>query len=413
MNRKIMNGIFLFAGLTVLAVLVFFVDDFSGMKEQQRIYVLFDNVQALTEGSLVYYNGVNCGSVSQISFYGKKVKVCLSFKKKVNLTEDIKVSIKTGGLVGEKYVDVISRSDQNSRTLKNGEVINGLESYSFDTLIVSVNRLSEEMKYTFERLNNLIDRNTDEVDRIFGNIDRTTGKASDFMDNLNSNMESMSQELERVLKTVGDEVNGMSPEFKKTLRNMNGLLEKFTGVIEVIEGKKDKIGVSIDNIQDITDNIRVTSDKINRVVNSEENELIEIIDSFNHFKSSSEYSFTYSDKDDRLYSGISVLFTNPDDKFFSLGVKRIGFDSLFNLEIGRRINRRGMFVYGGVLDDTPGLGIGHIINDGKVFLYNSDINENDFNLKLFYKMKKGFGIGFEFLDVFDKKDFELYLKSDL
>lgn len=409
MNKTFLNGIFVFVALVVLAYLIFFVDDFSKIKEKKYIYVLFDNVNALSDGALIYYNGVNCGSVNGIEFFDRKVKVRLSFKRKVPLNENIKITIKTGGLVGEKYIDIISSPEESGRLLKSGETITGGESITFDSLMVSLNKLSEEMGYSFKKFNNVLDNNEQNINNIFKNLNSTTDQSADFFKNMNVKMKDVSQELNELLKKLNSDFDG--PEIRDSLKNLKSTLESMNKVLSVVEKKKDKIGKSIDDISHITSNVKNTTDKINSILDNDKKGVIGMIDSFGNYDIESNYRVSYSKDNSKVYSDFSMDFVKKRNNFINIGVERIGYDNDFNLIMGKFY--KNSYFFGGVLDSRPGLGFGLKRDAYNIELYNNDINEDLYNIKFDYTGNKTINFGIEYIDLLDQKDFQFSIVTDL
>jgi len=71
-----------------------------------EIYGIFSNVGGLKVGSSVEIAGVNVGRVKTIALENYQANVVLNLPKGLKIQEDAIVSIKTKGLIGEKYVEI-------------------------------------------------------------------------------------------------------------------------------------------------------------------------------------------------------------------------------------------------------------------------------------------------------------------
>ncbi|MCK9225004.1 MAG: MlaD family protein, partial [Candidatus Muirbacterium halophilum] len=383
----------------------------AAIREVNYIYVLFDNVDALADGSLIYFNGVNCGSVKGIEFYDRKIRVKLSFKKKVPLTEDIAVSIKTGGLIGEKYVDIVSRPDKSGKILKKGETIFGKESYSIDRLLISVSKLSEEMKYLVQNMNSVMDNNKKNIDSIFKNFESASSKTDIIAGNLNKRIDSIGIELENTIKTFNKDFEKISPEIVKSLKEAQNALKNVSSVFENISDKKGSISKSIDNVQDISDNIKFASEKVRKLMEDDQNSFVSMIEGFNGMEINTVYDFVYSHEKDRFFSDLNILFYKNEKGFFEIGVDHIGFDNDFNLVLGKRNGYN--VIYGGIFDSRPGLGFGREFYRSKIKILNKDINKDNFNIEFNFDINNKNGLGIEYIDILDKKEFEFSIKTNI
>jgi len=70
------------------------------------IYAVFSNTGGLKDGAEVQIAGVNIGRVKQITLQEYQAKVKLQIDSGVEIQEDAIASIKTKGLVGEKFIEI-------------------------------------------------------------------------------------------------------------------------------------------------------------------------------------------------------------------------------------------------------------------------------------------------------------------
>ena len=110
-------GLFMVAGMVSLIVLALNVSGltFSSAKESYTIYASFENIGGLTERSKVTVAGVAVGRVVGISldkdaFAGiVEMEIDADFNE---FTTDTTAAILTAGLLGEKYIGLISGADE-------------------------------------------------------------------------------------------------------------------------------------------------------------------------------------------------------------------------------------------------------------------------------------------------------------
>lgn len=100
-------GIFLIGGLLCLGYLSVKLGDVSlfGTK-QYKIKAKFTNIAGLKEGAQVEIAGVNVGKVSKISLNDYQAIVDLLINPDVRIQEDAIASIRTQGIIGDKYVKI-------------------------------------------------------------------------------------------------------------------------------------------------------------------------------------------------------------------------------------------------------------------------------------------------------------------
>ncbi len=71
------------------------------------VHALFSNVGGLSPGAPVEIAGVQIGRVKEITLDDYDAKVLMIMNEDVELQEDVIASIKTNGLFGEKFVEIV------------------------------------------------------------------------------------------------------------------------------------------------------------------------------------------------------------------------------------------------------------------------------------------------------------------
>lgn len=92
------------------------------------VYAKFQSVSGLTKGAKVEISGVQIGSVDEISLEPKRsvAVIRMKIKKGLALSEDAIASIKTSGLIGDKYIRISPGGSDN--ILKPGDTLTETES---------------------------------------------------------------------------------------------------------------------------------------------------------------------------------------------------------------------------------------------------------------------------------------------
>jgi phospholipid/cholesterol/gamma-HCH transport system substrate-binding protein len=100
-------GLFIIAGVICLGYLSIKLGKMEIVGERgYEIYGVFTNVGGLKAGSSVEIAGVNVGRVRRITLNHYQARVVLNLPENVKLQEDAIVSIRTKGLIGEKYIEI-------------------------------------------------------------------------------------------------------------------------------------------------------------------------------------------------------------------------------------------------------------------------------------------------------------------
>ncbi|PKN68108.1 MAG: outer membrane lipid asymmetry maintenance protein MlaD [Deltaproteobacteria bacterium HGW-Deltaproteobacteria-15] len=100
-------GLFLIAGIVCLGYLSIRLGRMELLgTEGYEVYGLFSNTGGLKSGSAVAIAGVQVGRVKEITLQDYQARVVMSLPTRVKVQEDSIASIKTRGLIGEKYVEI-------------------------------------------------------------------------------------------------------------------------------------------------------------------------------------------------------------------------------------------------------------------------------------------------------------------
>lgn len=128
-KRNFYVGIFVIITMVCAGYLLIVVGDFSRFfKNRYTVHGYFSSVSGLKEGAGVELAGVKIGHVSTISIDTRHLvaKVTFDIDKNITISEDSIASIKTAGIIGEKYIDILPGG--SDMMLEHGDEIENTES---------------------------------------------------------------------------------------------------------------------------------------------------------------------------------------------------------------------------------------------------------------------------------------------
>jgi phospholipid/cholesterol/gamma-HCH transport system substrate-binding protein len=100
-------GLFLIAGIICLGYLSIKLGKMEVLgSEGYDLYGLFSNSGGLKMGSSVAIAGVEVGRVKSVSLDDYQAKVVVNIRESIKIQEDAIASIRTRGLIGEKFVEI-------------------------------------------------------------------------------------------------------------------------------------------------------------------------------------------------------------------------------------------------------------------------------------------------------------------
>lgn len=122
-------GIFMFIGIVCIVYLTVNLGDIHLLgTNHYELSARFQSVSGLKTGASVEMAGVQIGQIDSISLHQEKqiAEVKLKIKNHIVLTDDVIASVKTAGLIGDKYI-MISPGGSDI-LLKPGDIITETES---------------------------------------------------------------------------------------------------------------------------------------------------------------------------------------------------------------------------------------------------------------------------------------------
>jgi phospholipid/cholesterol/gamma-HCH transport system substrate-binding protein len=114
-------GLFIIICLSCLGYLSFTLGNFSFGNDFYTVKAVFSTVSGLKNRSQVMMAGVAIGEVKEIRLKNDRAEIVMKIDKNVKLEDDSIASIKTMGIIGDKYVSITPGASDTY--LKNGGTI--------------------------------------------------------------------------------------------------------------------------------------------------------------------------------------------------------------------------------------------------------------------------------------------------
>lgn len=277
MNRhstEVKVGIFFLVAVAIFAYVWFKVLDF-GTKEGFVLTTHFRSVEGLVNGAQVQIAGVRIGKVKDIRFdpdTGKAlVEMVINDAYRNTIPEDSRVTLKTKGMLGDKYV-VIEPGKPNARKLKEGEEINLVfEPTDTEKVLDNMGVISQNLQVlTREARKQIIDEQGSK--KIASIIDNSDAVFKNLRGLLSRNAEKIDQSVDNADQALKDIREIVSRNKNKLNRTVDGM-EKFSGDMENFSAKMDKTGGKFSKVATdldiITRDIRAGKGTLGKLVRDE------------------------------------------------------------------------------------------------------------------------------------------------
>ena len=141
-KTEMMVGIFMIVGIFCLVYLSLTLGKVSLFNSgNMTVTADFDSITGLRKGASVEIAGVRVGKVTNIHLNDDMAVVALSIDRGVDMTDDIIASIRTKGIIGEKYIK-LTPGGSDEYIEDGGSIVDTESSISLEELI---------SKYIFEK----------------------------------------------------------------------------------------------------------------------------------------------------------------------------------------------------------------------------------------------------------------------
>ena len=213
-------GLFVAAGLTLLAVLVL---SFSrGVTFFERTYTLrivLPTAAGLKPTADVMMSGVPIGKASGVELMpdGRSVQVTASILAKYKIRTNAVIHIDALGFLGDQYIEVTPSPDPNAAFWQNDAIVQGESPMNMQAAVKSVSGLLDQFKITTSGINLAV-----------SNLNQTI-LSDQSLSNLNvglSNVEAMVTSVRQMAQDAKDLIHSNTPAVDQAVTNLLDFSEK-------------------------------------------------------------------------------------------------------------------------------------------------------------------------------------------
>ncbi len=106
-------GLFVLVGILSLAYLSFQLGNLELFgKKRYEVYGIFSDSGGVRSGAAVAIAGVQVGKVQQVVLDDYEAKIWMSIPNDVKLPKDSIAAVKTRGVIGEKFIEIVPGGDE-------------------------------------------------------------------------------------------------------------------------------------------------------------------------------------------------------------------------------------------------------------------------------------------------------------
>lgn len=207
-------------GLLAFTYFLVFRVDFGG---SVRVTVRFDAVGTIQSGSPVRQSGVKIGSVSRVALASGgrgAVDVELSLYQGLVVRTKDRISIVTGGLLGDQFIDIIP-GDPEAPVADPEVPLQGQSGLDLKLLVDGGGDLIKDLSVSSRAIAAFLSRHSDALDRIVADAERGVKNAADAAEKAN-----------RLLDKAGNEWNPAAEDIRATLKTLKETSATLQGMVQ-------------------------------------------------------------------------------------------------------------------------------------------------------------------------------------
>lgn len=345
-------GVFVVAGILVLAYMSMKVGKLKyGPDQGYDIYGYFDSAEGLVKGVPVQVAGVDVGRVIDIALEKGKARVTLELNPDVQIGEDVQAAIRTKGVLGDKYVELILGSPKSPPIKAGGTIRRTVSPANIDSLLQQLSSIGQDIKQLTQSfsgvlggkdgkaslkiivdnlrelaqaLNETVQKNRNNIDRALDNfavfsqdLRNISGTNKDTLREILVNFREASGQLRDAIVAIGritekidrgEGTIGRLVNEEQTVDEMNQTLVALKEIAEKINRGEGTIGKLVQDDETV-DNINMTLSSINEYLQKEQS-----------FQTYLNYRGEYQFDSDDVKSYVSLRIQPKEDKYYLLQV---------------------------------------------------------------------------------------------
>lgn len=385
-------GLLVLGSSVILLWMTFAVGKFEfGGAKGYKVTAMFDSVAGLDAKAAVRMAGVQIGTVEVVELEDSRARLVLRIDPGVKIPRGSEAAVKTMGLLGDKYVDIVpaeraaapgARAGERAGIYKEGDRIEATAAPSdADQLISKLSAIADDIKKVTGSLSNVFgtQRGERSMEDILQDLRQTTANIKEFSYALRGDGSELVTRLNELAANLNGVVNDNKDNLKTTLENVKeasksaelalASIEKVSNRIDQGEGTLGKLVTDDSMYNNIDSAAKGISDYVSRVERMKTT--VAFRNEYLFPESKSYFTLELKPKPDQYY--ILEVLTDPWGKYDRTETVTNGVTSVtetykdklkFSLEFAKRWGNLAIRM--GILESTGGAGADWFAFDDRV-----------------------------------------------
>ena len=254
-------GLLVTVVLVLLGVMVLQVSEDPTMHGRtRRAFFRVRDATGLIKSSPVKMAGIPIGIIKSIQLEDGIAKVEIVVRKEIPLNQESSAEIRANGILGDRYVEVLSPNPAAEPLAEGGEIQRVKSAGSMDQMMTEIGKVTQNLNDVAESLKAATtgsgSTNTP-LGRIVGNIEVVTSDLREFTHDNKGKISQIVDNLHATTETLDDLINDPSED---------GFRAGWTSAVKSLK----KFDHSMQNIQEITDKVNSGKGTIGQLINDDQ-----------------------------------------------------------------------------------------------------------------------------------------------
>ncbi len=414
MKEVKVGALALIAGTCFVLIVLNITSSKTGFGTYYDYYANIEDATGIFENSVIRVAGIEAGYIKKIELNDDKAKITFGVQKRLKVTQNSTLKVKTVGFLGEKYLD-LSLGVIAPERLPEGSEVKVLEGAGFEALAEDAAEIAVDVKEITQKVKEALKSDTSDniVKDIIADLQKTMQtvrkiaernetKINEIVDNVGDVSASLAYELDSSQEgSLLYQVRDIGP----TIKNLKAASEDIKAIVADVYAGKGTVGKLLrddETIEQVNSTLRNVNQLVNRINNIEADLAL----------------YTGVNSDDGTSTTFDVDLYPAPERFYRLGVvvndfgpevsetkrttttpsggssstettEEVNEDAIkFNLQIARVFQR---FVFrAGLIESTGGVGVDYLWKEQSMRFSAEAFdfaNDNGANLRLMTDFK--------------------------
>ncbi|MCC6445172.1 MAG: MCE family protein [Armatimonadetes bacterium] len=440
-------GLIVIQSVIALALVVYFLGQFGLKRHGYTVNAAFQDASGIDKGSVVRLAGVQIGTVEEVFLSDARPVVKMRLQSGVTLYKNYRISIASGALIGEKYVQITPQKPLGKK-IESGSTVAGQDAVQLDTIMLQVSDLVKEFHVTAQSVNRLLQ--DDEINKgikeALNNITQATegarllavqlqGLVAQNETNINHTLSQVAKASDDVKATTGEirslisrgplrenlngimvslnsaarKADGLASQLQTTMDRVPPLMDEVQGTATDTRSVVNKVGTVVDDVRKVTAdpqvekdlkntlvNVRQTSERLNDITASAQRILaraekmrgIRIMPEGTELR----YDFMKATRPQGVRADLNLYIPRDKTNFYQMGIFDATESNQLNFQFGRVLGSRTNIRWG-IYASKLGIGSGYRISNSTELIADLyDPNRPQFDLRAYRSMNESWGL---------------------